>query len=104
MAVRKAWFLFNLKPDRKLEDYIKWTLEVNHPDAKRIQTIKAFHDYVTVGAPPGVTPAWQFLEEVEVTDFDAYWAELRNPSRAANSAAWRDWVQDFSVLFTEQIG
>lgn len=104
MAVRKAWFLFNLRSNRKPEDYIKWTLEVNHPGSKRLKTIKSFHDYVTVGAPPGVTPAWQFLEEIEVTDFDAYWAELRDPARANGSAAWRDWVQDYIVFFSEQIG
>jgi len=104
MAVKKAFFLFNLKPGLKVEDYMEWTVRVNHPGAARLNSIVEFHDYVTRSAMRDKPIAYQFVEEVTITDFDAYVQELSNPARADEAKAWRDWVQeDYVILLTDII-
>ncbi len=104
-TVHKAFFLFNLKPGLKVEDYIAWTKEVNHKEAASLRTIEEFHDYVCVSSMRGKPVAYQFVEEITVTDFDAYTRELDDPNRPrAAGRRFADWVDpDYLVLLSEQI-
>lgn len=104
--MKKAFFLFNLKPGYKVEDYIAWSKAVNHAEAATLKSIVEFHDYVAVRSMRGKPIRYQFVEEVTVTDFDAYIAELDSPQRAQREGMrWSDWVDpDYVVLLTEQIG
>lgn len=103
MGVKKAYFLFNLKPDKQVADYIEWTRRVNGPDAANLKSIVEFHDYLTVQSMRGQPIAYQFVEEITISDFDAYTAELNNPDRAEAAKAWRDWVSDYIVLLVDGI-
>lgn len=105
MSVRKAFFLFSLKPGLQVEDYIDWTKAVNHKEAAALKTIKEFHDYISVQSMRGKPMAFQFVEEITVTDFDAYRAELDDPTRPRSEGKrFADWVDpDYVVLLTEEI-
>lgn len=105
MTVKKAFFLFNLKPGLKVEDYIEWTKAVNHPGAAQLKTITEFHDYVTVESMRGKPVTHQFVEEITITDFAAYNQELNDPNRPrAEGMRFADWVDpDYIVLMTERI-
>ena len=104
MATKKAFFLFNLKPGLKAEDYIEWTRAVNHPGAARLKSILEFHDYVTRSSMRDKPIVYELVEEVTVTDLDEYVAELSDPARAGDARAWRDWVQDdYVILLTDII-
>lgn len=105
MAVRKAFFFFNLKPGLKAEDYVEWTKAVNHPEAAKLKTIAEFHDYVAVRSMRGKPMPYQFVEEIMITDFDEYDRELNDPNRPRSEGKrFADWVDpDYVVLLTEQI-
>jgi hypothetical protein len=105
VAVKKAFFLFNLKPGLRVEDYVAWTRAVNHPEAASLKTIEEFHDYVAVRSMRGKPVAFQFVEEIRVCDFDAYIRELDDPSRPrAEGRRFSDWVDpDYVVLLAEEI-
>lgn len=103
MSVKKVFFLYNLKPDRKVEDYIKWSKEVNHPMASTLKTITEFHEYVTVSSMRGKPIPYQFIEDIVVTDHDAYTQEINTVTWPTTSEAWRDWVGDYIVIMTDII-
>jgi hypothetical protein len=101
--VRKAYFMFNLKPGKSPAAYERWSKERNHPVARSLGPIVQFHDARVVGTLAGGQPTYQFLEEIEVTDFGDYEAALAAPEMRAFAEEWSEWVADWICLFTERI-
>jgi hypothetical protein len=101
--VYKAYFLFNLAPGKTVEEYERWSKEVNHPAASRVESINEFHDYKTVATLDGSNPAYQIVEEILISDVEKYKKDITAPEMAGFSEAWGSWVSDWICLLTERI-
>jgi hypothetical protein len=103
VAVYKAYFLFNLAEGKTIAEYERWSLAVNHPAARRVKSILGFHDLKVVGALEAGKPAYQVIEDILITDIDAYKAEIAGPEMAGFASEWASWVSDWICILTEQI-
>lgn len=101
--VLKAYFLFNLAPGKTVEDYERWTVEVNHPAASRVDSIIEFHDYKAVATLDDSGPAYQIIEEVLIKDVDQYKKDISAPEMAGFSEEWASWVSDWFCIIAERI-
>ncbi|WP_078429253.1 hypothetical protein [Alkalihalobacterium alkalinitrilicum] len=99
----KAYFLFNLAQGKTVEEYERWSVEVNHPAAKSVESIREFHDYKTVATLDGSKPAYQIIEEIVISDVDQYKKDITAPEMAGFSEEWGSWVSDWFCILTERV-
>ena len=101
--VYKAYFLFNLAPGKTVEEYEKWSVEVNHPAARRVNSIIEFHDFKTVATLDGSKPAYQVIEEILISNVEQYKKDITAPEMAGFAEEWGTWVSDWICILTERV-
>lgn len=69
--------LFNLKPDADPAEYEQWARNMDLPQVRRLPGVRSFDIFRTAGLLTGEpTAPYQFVEVIEVDDFNAFTGAL----------------------------
>jgi hypothetical protein len=99
----KCFVTFRLKPDLTPEQYEEWFRKENVPAARKMQSVRSYRVWRVVGALEG-TPAFEYLEEMEIDDRGAFEREVEElPEMVAMLDAWYSRVADQVVLYGEEV-
>ena len=99
----KCFVTFRLKPEVSPEEYEDWFRRENVPAARTMQSTRSYRVWRIVGAMEG-TPAFEYLEEMELDDREAFEHEVETlPEMAAMLEAWYGRVADQVVVYGEEV-
>jgi hypothetical protein len=99
----KCFVTFRLKPDLTPEQYEEWFRRDNVPAVRKMQSILSYHVWRVVGALEG-SPAFEYLEEMEIEDRGAFEREVEElPEMAAMLEGWYSRVADQVVVYGEEV-
>lgn len=93
--------VYNLKNGSSIEDYRKFSLEVDQPLVKSFDVIKEFNVYVVKG-PKKI---WEIFEVIKLDSYDA-WEEITQTDKMKeHDREWKKYVDENSIklVFGEEI-
>lgn len=102
----KVFFMVKLRDDVEPEQYERFVREVTYPFVRRVETLPSYVVARVTGMVEGEgRPPYDFVEVGEVTDLDAYMAELTpdNPAVAAFDEQWLAHVADAVAVYGEVV-
>ena len=103
---QRAFFLNKLRDGVEPRDYERFVREVDYPFASRIPTIRSYVVTRLDGLLEGEDrPPYDYLEVVEITDVEAYRANLdpSQPEIAEFFEQWSSFVGDSVMVYGEVI-
>jgi hypothetical protein len=77
--------------------YVQWVREVDYPTARSLKTIKSYVVHRIDGTLEGGAAPYGYIERVEITDLDAYRAEL------AGGEGMEEFARQWSAHVAESI-
>ena len=99
----KCFVLFRLKPGVTPEQYETWFRETNVPANDTLTTTRNYRVWRVSGVMEG-EPRFEYLEEMELDDRDAFEAELESsPAMAAMLEDWYARVADGVIVYAEEV-
>jgi hypothetical protein len=99
----KCFVTFRLKPELTSEQYEEWFRGTNVPAVRKMRSIVSYRVWRVVGALEG-TPAFDYLEEMEIEDRGEFEREIEElPEMAAMLEGWYSRVADQVVLYGEEV-
>lgn len=99
----KCFVTFRLKPDVTPDQYEEWFRADNVPAVRKMRSILGYRVWRVVGAMEG-TPAFDYLEEMEIEDRFEFEREVEElPEMAAMLEGWYSRVADQVVLYGEEV-
>jgi hypothetical protein len=99
----KCFVHFRLKPGVTPEQYEEWFRTSNVPVVSRLRTISSYRVWRVAGTMDG-EPVFQYLEEMELDDREAFEREIEaEPAMAAMLEGWYERVADQVILYAEEI-
>lgn len=99
----KCFVTFRLKPELTPDRYEEWFRTENVPAVRKMQSIRHYRVWRVVGALEG-TPAFDYLEEMEIDDRGKFEREVEElPEMAAMLEGWYSRVADQVVLYGEEV-
>ncbi len=102
MAV--VFFLNKLREGVTGENYEQWVREVDYPTARALKTIKSYVVARTPATLEGAPSPYDYIERVDVTDIEAYKAELAGaPGMEEFFAQWSSRVGESVAVYGDEI-
>jgi hypothetical protein len=95
--------LFTLRPERSMADFRQHTLDFVRPRMVMMPAVLGFRDYAVTGTQSGATAEWDAIEVIEITNPEAFERDNSGPHGAAITEDWLTWVEQFTVLFCENL-
>jgi len=95
--------LFSLKDKAIKEKYKKWTLDNVRPRMMMMNSVKAFVDYSVVGLLNHSGTEYDFIEIIEITNQKEFEDDNSKGLGLELANEWNDWVDDYSIIFCEDI-
>jgi hypothetical protein len=100
----KRIFIFTkLSPGLSQADYEKWLEEVDYPAARAqdaILSYEVFRAERRLMADSDESP-WEYVEVIDVTDMDEYFASADNEAMAAMLVDWNKNIGEFVAISTD---
>ena len=96
----KVFTMHKLRKGAKIEDYIKWSREVDQPKSNKQPEVLKFEVYVIRGAVESddIEPAYDIMEVVEVSSIAAI-RKVEDRLRDFLDNEWiRDWVEESTLV------
>lgn len=99
----KCFVTFRLKPGVTPEEYLEWFRSENVPAVRKMRSISGYRVWRVTGVMEG-EPAFDFLEEMELADRDAFEREIEwLPEMKAMLEGWYARVADQVVVYGEEV-
>jgi hypothetical protein len=99
----KCFVTFRLKPGVSVQEYEDWFRRENVPAVRKMRSIASYRVWRVVGAMEG-DPAFEFLEEMELTEQAAFEQEVETlPEMAAMLEGWYSRVADQVIVYGEEV-
>lgn len=99
----KCFVTFRLRPEVSVESYEDWFRRENVPAVRKMSSIDSYRAWHVVGAMEG-EPAFEFIEEMELADRDAFEEEVGGlPAMVAMLEGWYSRVADQVVVYAEEV-
>lgn len=99
-----VFFLNKLRAGADPAAYEKWVREVDYPTARALATIKSYVVARTATTLEGAPSPYDFVERVEITDVDAYRAELAGaPGMDEFFTQWSSFVGESVAVYGDEI-
>jgi hypothetical protein len=96
--------LFNLKKGVDPAEYEKWAREVDVPVVRSLESVKSMRLNRVVGTLDGSDPPYQYMELIEITDFDKLGQEAQSEAIGKVAAEFQSrFAADLVFLFEEQV-
>mgnify|MGYP001407753354 CR=1 FL=1 len=95
--------LFSLKDKESTEQYKKWSLSSVRPRMIMMNSVKGFIDYSVVGLLNHSGIEYNFIEIIEITNRKEFEDDNSKGLGLELANEWNDWVDDYSIIFCEDI-
>lgn len=98
-----ALTLFELKPERTVEDYLEYSRTYVKPGMAAMPSVLGFRDFVVARNYEGAEPSTQLVEVIEISDEAGFRRDNETGDGLAVATDWATWCTSFEVLFCEEI-
>jgi hypothetical protein len=93
----KIFVMYNLREGVTLEDYKKWSREVDQQITPRQAPVNRFETYEIKGADPG-EPKFTIVEDIEVESWEAWNAAVEGEGMKRIVADWPTLADESSAM------
>jgi hypothetical protein len=99
----KCFVTFRLRPSVDARSYLDWFERVNLPAVDKMESVNSYHVWQVRGSMDG-DGAFEFLEEMEITDRASFEAELEAvPEVTTMLTQWSERVTDEVIVYAEEV-
>jgi uncharacterized protein (TIGR02118 family) len=102
--LQKVFSMYKLRPDVKIEDYRKWSREVDQVITASQPGVHHFEVYEIKGAGKGAPP-YQIVEDIDVDSFEAWQKVLSNEAMKKVGKGWANYADESTlvVIYGEKV-
>jgi hypothetical protein len=95
----KVMVMHKLKKGKTIEQYRKYSKELDQPDIAKSHVIKKFEVYEIDETESGVKPPYDILEIMTVDDWESFLEEEYSEGHKSERQMWLDeWVEEGSLI------
>lgn len=95
---------FNLKPGTDVAEYEEWAKTKDVPTASALPSVKSFTVHKATGLFGSEEAApYQYFEVLDITDMDAFIADVSDPEFQAKAAPFQDYADGPQFILTEDL-
>lgn len=102
--MQRVFVMYKLKPGAKMEEYKKWSREVDQKITPNQPSVHRFEVYEIKGAEKGSSP-YNIVEDIDVESFDKWQQTLKSKGMKKVVAEWDNYGDGSTVVmvFGEKI-
>ena len=96
---------FNLKPGTDVAEYEEWAKTKDVPTASALPSVNSFTIHKATGlfGAPDTPPPYQYFEVLDITDMDAFVADISREEFQAAAAPFQDYADAPQFILTEDL-
>ncbi len=96
---------FNLKPGTNVAEYEEWAKTKDVPTASALGSVKSFTVHKATGlfGDPEATPPYQYFEVLDITDMDAFIADISDEKFQEAAAPFQVYADAPQFILTEDL-
>ena len=96
---------FNLKPGTDIAEYEAWAKAEDIPTAGGLPSVSSFTVHKATGlfGDPDTPPPYQYFEVLDITDMDAFLADISDPAFQAKVAPFQEYADAPQFILTEDL-
>lgn len=96
---------FNLKPGTDVAEYEAWAKDKDIPTASALPSVKSFtlHKATGLFGDPDTPPPYAYFEVLDITDIDAFVADISNEEFQAKAAPFQDYADAPQFILTSDL-
>ncbi|MEP2735989.1 MAG: REDY-like protein HapK [Erythrobacter sp.] len=96
---------FNLKAGTNVAEYEEWAKTKDVPTASALPSVNSFTVHKATGlfGDPDTPPPYQYFEILDITDMDAFVADISDETFQAAAAPFQDYADAPQFILTEDI-
>lgn len=96
---------FNLKPGTNVAEYEEWAKTKDVPTASALPSVKSFTVHKATGlfGDPDTPPPYQYFEVLDITDMDAFLADISDEAFQAAAAPFQEYADAPQFILTEDL-
>jgi hypothetical protein len=97
--------LFNLKPGVAVSEYEEWAQTRDIPTVNGLASVTSFtvHRATGVFGDEAATPAYQYIEVIDITGMDAFIADISTADFQAAAAPFQGFADAPQFILTEDV-
>lgn len=97
--------LFNLKPDVSVSEYEEWARTRDIPTVNALGSVTAFsvHKATGVFGDDTATPAYQYIEVIDITGMDAFVGDISTETFQQAAAPFQGFADAPQFILTEDL-
>lgn len=97
--------LFNLKPDASIAEYEAWARTRDIPTVNGLGSVTSFtvHKATGVFGDDAATPAYQYIEIIDITGMEAFVADISTADFQAAAAPFQGFADAPQFILTEDL-
>jgi hypothetical protein len=100
--MQRVFVMYNLKKGVSMDEYKKWSREVDQKVTPKQPGVKSFKVFEIKGAEKGASP-YQIVEDIEVDSWDAWQKVVKNDAMKNVIAQWPGDGTTSVVIYGDQI-
>ena len=96
---------FNLKPGTDVAEYEEWAKTKDVPTASALPSVNSFTIHKATGlfGDPDTPPPYAYFEVLDITDMDAFIADVSTEEFQAKAAPFQDYADGPQFILTEDL-
>lgn len=96
---------FNLKPGTNVAEYEEWAKTKDVPTASALASVNSFTVHKATGlfGDPDTPPPYAYFEILDITDMDAFIADVSDETFQAAAAPFQDYADAPQFILTEDL-
>ena len=96
---------FNLKPGTDVAEYEEWAKTKDVPTASALPSVSSFTVHKATGlfGDPDTPPPFAYFEILDITDLDAFVADVSDEAFQAAAAPFQDYADAPQFILTEEL-
>lgn len=96
---------FNLKPGTDVAEYEEWAKTKDVPTASALPSVTSFTVHKATGlfGDPDTQPPYAYFEVLDITDMDAFIADISDEAFQAAAAPFQDYADAPQFILTEDL-
>ncbi len=96
---------FNLKPGTDVAEYEEWAKTKDVPTASALPSVSSFTVHKATGlfGDPDTPPPFAYFEILDITDLDAFVADVSDEAFQAAAAPFQDYADAPQFILTEDL-
>lgn len=89
--------LLNLKPGKSRSDYENWARTTDLPTVNGLASIEKFEVFEATGLLSGGAAPYDYIEILDITDMDAFGAEVATETMKKVAGEFREWADPIFI-------